>query len=103
MEEGNWVGEGMGKGMGDEMLRTRCGVGQEGWPDGYGNEWKSATDKVEEVKGISRNRQRPGVMVCICLAQGVALLRGVVLLEELRHCRHGLEDLTLATWKLVFS
>ena len=30
------------------------------------------------------------VVVCICLAQGVALFRGVALLEEVHHCGGGL-------------
>ena len=32
------------------------------------------------------------VMISICLAQGVALLGGMTLLEEVCHCRHGLLD-----------
>ena len=32
------------------------------------------------------------VMVCICLAQGVAVLGGVALLEWVCHCGHGLLD-----------
>ena len=44
-----WVGFG-----GVDQFRIRCGEGQEGWPDGHENEWKSATDRVEEVRGISK-------------------------------------------------
>jgi len=36
-------------------------------------------------------------MVCICLAQGVALLEVVALLEEVCPCRVDLETLLLAT------
>lgn len=32
------------------------------------------------------------VMVCICLVQGVALLAGVALLQEVCHCGGGLGD-----------
>jgi len=32
-------------------LRIRCGEGQEGWPDGHENEWKSATDGGREMGG----------------------------------------------------
>jgi len=35
-------------------------------------------------------------MVCICLAQGMALSEGVALLEEVCHCGMGLETLLLA-------
>jgi hypothetical protein len=31
------------------------------WLDGHENEWKSAADNSEEVWGISRMRQRPGI------------------------------------------
>jgi len=31
-----------------------------------------------------------GGMVCICLAQGVALFGGVAMLEQVCHCGHGL-------------
>jgi hypothetical protein len=34
--------------------------GQERWLDCHENEWKSATDRGEEVGGISRMRQRHG-------------------------------------------
>ena len=37
MEGGNRVGEGIGRGMGEEF-RIRCGEGQEGWSDCYENE-----------------------------------------------------------------
>jgi len=33
MEGGNWVGEGIERGMGG--FRLRCGEGQERWPDGH--------------------------------------------------------------------
>jgi len=36
------------------------------------------------------------VMICICLAQGVALLEGVALMEEVCHCGVGLETLLAA-------
>ena len=41
-------------------------------------------------------------MVCICLAQGVALLGGMALLELVCHCGCGLMALILAAWKSVF-
>jgi hypothetical protein len=41
------------------------------------------------------------VIVCICLAQGMALLGGMAYLE-MCHCRRGLKTLTLAVWKSVF-
>lgn len=34
----------------------------------------------------------PSVMVCICVAPGVALLEDVALLEEVCHCGDGLGD-----------
>jgi hypothetical protein len=50
------------------------------------------------------------VVVCICLAQGVALLRGVALLEYLWPCLSRcvtvgmcFNTLVLTAWKLVFS
>jgi hypothetical protein len=58
MEGGNWKGEGGEKGEG---FRIRCGEGQERWLEDYENEWKSATDGGEEVGGISKMRQRPGI------------------------------------------
>ena len=39
------------------------------------------------------------MMVCVCLAQGVALLGGVALLELVCHCGRGLYTLTLTAWK----
>jgi hypothetical protein len=39
------------------------------------------------------------VMVCVCLGQGVALLGGVALLEQVCHCGCGLKTLILAAWK----
>jgi hypothetical protein len=42
--------------MGD----SGSGVGKDR-RDGHENEWKSATDQSEEVQGISRTRQRPGM------------------------------------------
>jgi hypothetical protein len=42
-------------------FRIRCRGGQERWPDGHENEWKSATDGGEEVGGTSRMRQRLGI------------------------------------------
>jgi hypothetical protein len=51
--------EGMGKGMAE--FRIRCGKGQERWPDGYENEWKSATGRDGELGGILRTCQRPGI------------------------------------------
>lgn len=42
-------------------FRARCGEETDRWIDGHKNEWKSASDGVKEVKGISRRRQRPGI------------------------------------------
>ncbi|EDL36700.1 mCG146313, partial [Mus musculus] len=42
------------------------------------------------------------VIVCICLAQRVALLEGVTLLEFVCHCGCGFKTLILAAWKSVF-
>jgi hypothetical protein len=42
------------------------------------------------------------VMVCLCSAQGVALLEGVALFEKVCHCGHGLRSLILAAWKPIF-
>ena len=52
MDGGNWVEEGMVRGI--EGFRIRCREGQERWPDGHKNEWKSATDGGGEGAGISR-------------------------------------------------
>jgi hypothetical protein len=38
----NSVVKGIGRGMGKEFM-IRCEKGQERWPDGHGNEWKSET------------------------------------------------------------
>jgi hypothetical protein len=46
--------------------------------------------------------EEDNVMICICLAQGVALLGGVALLEWVCHCGQGLKTLALAAWKPVF-
>jgi hypothetical protein len=34
---------------GDGAFRIRCGEGQERWLDGHENEWKSVTDRDEDV------------------------------------------------------
>ena len=49
------------EGKGNRGFRIRCGEGQERWLDGHENEWKSATDRGEEVGSISRARLRPGI------------------------------------------
>jgi hypothetical protein len=41
-------------------------------------------------------------MVCICLAQGVAPLGSVALLNEVCYCGCGHKTLTLAAWKSIF-
>ena len=38
----------------------------------------------------------------MCLVQGMALLGGVALLDEVCLCGNGLETLLLATWETVF-
>jgi len=43
------------------------------------------------------------VMVCICLAQGVAPSEGVALLEEVCHCGSGLGDLPPSCLEAVQS
>ena len=53
MERGNWGG---GEGEGNGGFRIRCGEGQERWLDGHEDEWKSTTDRGEEMGGISRIR-----------------------------------------------
>ena len=40
--------------------------------------------------GDGGHKMKASVMVCICSAQGVALVEGVALLEWVCHCRHGL-------------
>ena len=42
-------------------VRIRCGKGPKRWLDGHENEWKSEIDRGEEVRGISRMRERPGI------------------------------------------
>ena len=42
-------------------FRIRCGEAQEECPDGHENEWKSATDRHGEVRGLYRMRQSPGI------------------------------------------
>ena len=44
-----------------KRCRIRFGEGQEKWPDSQDNEWNSANDRGEEVVGISRTIQRPGI------------------------------------------
>lgn len=47
-------------------------------------------------------RKTHGVMmVCTCLAQGVALLGGVATMGQVCHCGCGLKTLTVAAWKSV--
>jgi hypothetical protein len=52
--DGGTEGSGLDLGRGVDQFRIRCGEGQEGWPDDHENEWKSATDRVEEVRGICK-------------------------------------------------
>ena len=42
-------------------FRIRCGEAQEECPDGHENEWKPATDRHGEVRGLYRMRQSPGI------------------------------------------
>ena len=56
MEGGDWAGKEM-EVMGG--FKIRCGEGQERWLSGHGKEWKSATNRGEEVGDTSRTRQRP--------------------------------------------
>ena len=51
--------EGVGEGNGGFRIRYR--EGQERWLAGHKNEWKSATDRDEEVGGSSRTRQKPKI------------------------------------------
>ena len=50
---------------------------------GLGSSASTVARHDSPVKGVGSmgRQQSQGVMVCICLAQGVALLGGVVLLE----------------------
>jgi hypothetical protein len=50
----------------------------------------------------SRGAREWNVMVFICLAQEVALLGGVALLEWCVTVGVGFETLTLAAWNLIF-
>ena len=43
----------------DEQIRRYTGEGQERWPDGLENEWKSGTDGHEEVEGMTKIREVP--------------------------------------------
>ena len=38
--------------MGTEGVRIRCWEEQERWPDGHENEWRSATDRGEELGNL---------------------------------------------------
>ena len=51
MKGRNWVEGGV---CGEWEVRIRYGEGQERWPDGHENEWKSATDGGGDVEGMSR-------------------------------------------------
>lgn len=54
MEGGNWEGEWMERGLGaQDQIRG----GKERWPEGSENEWKSATNRGEEVGNISLKKQ----------------------------------------------
>ena len=65
---GIWVGEG-GRELGErgDMREVGqghwagCGDRQQGWPHGHENEWKPATDRHGEVRGLYRMRQSPGI------------------------------------------
>ena len=48
-------------GEGNGEYRMKCEEGQKKWLDGHENEWKSATDRSEEVGGHSRMSQRTGI------------------------------------------
>jgi hypothetical protein len=37
------------------VFRIKCGEGQERWLDGHENEWKSATDRGEEVQDEAKS------------------------------------------------
>jgi hypothetical protein len=37
------------------------GKGQKRWLDGHENEWKSVSDRGEEVVSISKKKQSPGI------------------------------------------
>ena len=49
---------------GECEVQDKVSPGQERWLDGHENEWKSATDGSEEMKGISMTKQRPVVRRC---------------------------------------
>ena len=51
----------MGNGKGNAEFKIRCGEGQERWLDGHKSRWKFVAFRGEEVGGISRMRQRPGI------------------------------------------
>ena len=59
MEGGNWVGKGMERGMG--VSRSGMGRDRRDGQMAMKNEWKSTTDRGEEVGGISKMRQRSGI------------------------------------------
>lgn len=42
-------------------IGIRCGEGQEGWPDGHVNEWKSASNRVRQIWYMCRTWQRSGI------------------------------------------
>ena len=85
----------MGKGLGKEI---RYNIKQRA------RSVSSVGNKAEARASVGRmgSRVMLGVMVCICLewnvmvcillAQGVAGLEGVALLEQVCHCGHGLYD-----------
>ena len=50
----NWVWERIEKGI--ARFRIRCRKRQEIWPDSHENDWKSAIDRVREVRSISRKK-----------------------------------------------
>jgi hypothetical protein len=75
---------------------------------------KTAQQKLPEMKHKEKKMKRKGFMtpgyrmmsVCVvvymCLGQGVALLGGVALLEEVHHCVVGFNILLLGALKPVF-
>ena len=58
MERGNWVGEGMVRGI--ERVQNQVWEGPGRWPDGIENEYKSAADRGGGVEAIWRTCQKPG-------------------------------------------